>query len=589
MPLRPGARFAGYTIVRMLGTSGIGEVYLAQHPELPRPDALKILPSAMTEDSEFRARFSREAEIAIALCHPHILAVHDRGECEGQLWTAMEYVDATNVAMLMREQFPAGMPAGEALAIITAVAGALDYAHQRGMLHRDVQPARILLTNPGDGEQRILLTDFGIAGQFGDAGATAATGSPPGARAYAAPEQLVGSDIDGRADQYGLAATAFHLLTGMPPYADSDPGAVTGRAKVSDRRVDLARFDGVFSTAFADNPADRFGSCREFAEALTERAAAPLGDSSPEAVLSLDRRGEAASATEVGSDEADRRRATSQPRSRMLQAATAALSRRSGRQRAKLSPTTLRSSTLGGGSQTPAPMRRKWTWILLGSAVVASLILSIVLLGLGIIIGRKNGTTATQATSTVIATTTAAASPTTTSTSGQSLVVLDGGYRLDLDRSQQTYNGTPDPQPPDFTSWWAFRSSCTPSGCIASGVMLDDGTHQTVKAAAGSNSMVLDLSGDTWQSRPETLEFPCTGLNGATAGETTTQVMSLQPQGQTSLRGTMTLTVQTNECGQIGGNIVIPAAAVRVSDVPPGVGVPNPPPAPSSAAVTTTR
>ena len=314
MPMAPGTSFAGYTIVRMLGTRGLGEVYLAQHPHLPRRDALKILPAAMTDDSEFHARFRQEANIATTLHHPHIVQVHDRGECEGRLWTAMDYVDATDVAELMRERFPAGMPPGQAQAIITAVAEALDYAHQRGMLHRDVQPARILLTNPDGGEHRVLLTDFGIAGQLDDAGTSAATGLPLETRPYAAPEQLIGSEIDGRADQYGLAATAFHLLTGVPPYADPDPAAVTARANVSDRRVDLARFDSVFSTAFADDPADRFDSCLEFAQALTERAGSSPGERTPEAVLTLDYPGEAANTSKVVSGQDVRTLARRSPR-----------------------------------------------------------------------------------------------------------------------------------------------------------------------------------------------------------------------------------------------------------------------------------
>jgi serine/threonine-protein kinase len=556
MPLAPGTSFAGYTIVRMLGTRGLGEVYLAQHPHLPRSDALKILPAAMTDDSEFHARFRQEANIATTLHHPHIVQVHDRGECEGRLWTAMDYVDATDVAELMRERFPAGMPPGQAQAIITAVAEALDYAHQRGMLHRDVQPARILLTNPGGGEHRVLLTDFGIAGQ--DAGTSAATGLPLETRPYAAPEQLIGSEIDGRADQYGLAATAFHLLTGAPPYADPDPAAVTARANVSDRRADLARFDSVFSTAFADDPADRFDSCLEFARALTERAASSLGERTPEAVLTLDYPGEAANSSKVRSGEDVRTQVTSRLRRRLSQSAAATLARQ---------PNT--SAT--------APTRRG-IWVLLGMAFGAGLILSTALLAVGIFIGRKNGTTSTEASSPGTVTTTVAAAPTTKTTSAPPLVVLDGGYRLDLNRVQQTYNETPDPQPPNVTTWWAFRSSCTPVSCLASGVLLDDANHQTRNAATGGLFIVLDLRGDAWQSRPETLQFPCRARNGTAALETTTQVMSLRPQSHSSLQGTMTVTVQTNECGQIGGRIVIPAVAVRFSDVPPGVDVPSPPP-----------
>jgi serine/threonine protein kinase, bacterial len=534
MSLAPGASFAGYTIVRMLGTRGLGEVYLAQHPHLPRRDALKILPAAMTDDSEFHARFMQEAKIVATLHHPHIVQVHDRGEYEGRLWTAMDYVDATDVAELMRERFPAGMPPGQAQTIITAIAEALDYAHQRGMLHRDVQPARILLTNLGGGEHRVLLTDFGITGQLDDAGTSAATGLPLETRPYAAPEQLIGAVIDGRADQYGLAATAFHLLTGAPPYPDPDPAAVNLRANVSDRRVDLARFDSVFSTAFADDPADRFGSCVEFAQALTEQAASSPGERVPEAVLTLDYPGEAANTSKVRSGEEVR-------------------------------------------TQLTAPKRRN-IWVLLGIAFAAGLVLSTALLAVGFVIGRKNGTTSTEAENPGTVTTTVAAAPTTKTTSAPPLVVLDGSYRLDLNRVQQTYNETPDPQPPNVSTWWAFRSSCTPVGCLASGVLLDDANHQTRNAAAGGLFVVLDLRSDAWQSRPESVQFPCRAKNGAAALETTTQVISLRPQSRSSLQGTMTVTVQTNECDQMGGHIVIPAVAVRVGDAPPGVDIPSPPP-----------
>jgi serine/threonine-protein kinase len=168
MPLVSGASFAGYTILRLLGSGGMGEVYLAQHPRLPRRDAVKILPQAMTADSEFRERFHREADLAATLWHPHIVGVHDRGEFDGQLWIAMDYVEGADAGQLMKDQHPAGMPVHDVCAIVTAVAGALDYAHQRGLLHRDVKPANILLAEPEDDERRILLADFGIARQFAD-------------------------------------------------------------------------------------------------------------------------------------------------------------------------------------------------------------------------------------------------------------------------------------------------------------------------------------------------------------------------------------------------------------------------------------
>src|ERR1700738_3899727 len=172
MPLADGQCFAEYTILRLLGSGGMGEIYLAQHPRLPRNDALKVLPTTFTEDHEYRERFNREADIAATLWHPHIVGVHDRGEFNGQLWISMDYVEGTDAADLLEEHYPNGMPPDEVLRIVDAVAGALDYAHDRGLLHRDVKPANILLTHPDDDpdsqERRILLADFGVARHLAD-------------------------------------------------------------------------------------------------------------------------------------------------------------------------------------------------------------------------------------------------------------------------------------------------------------------------------------------------------------------------------------------------------------------------------------
>src|ERR1700761_8747795 len=110
MPLNDGDIFAGFTIQRLLGAGGMGEVYLAQHPRLPRLDALKILSMDATGDEEFRARFTREAELAATLWNPHIVSVLDRGEFSGRLWISMEYVDGTDAGRLVRERYPRGIP-----------------------------------------------------------------------------------------------------------------------------------------------------------------------------------------------------------------------------------------------------------------------------------------------------------------------------------------------------------------------------------------------------------------------------------------------------------------------------------------------
>ena len=266
--------FAGYTIVRVLGAGGMGEVYLAAHPRLPRQDALKLLPSDLTTDREFRARFLREADLAAALSHPHIVSIHDRGEDDGHFWISMDYVPGADAAHLLDEQYPNGMPVDEALAIITAVGSALDYAHHRKLLHRDVKPANILLTASDGQDRRIFLADFGIARRIDEAGGLTATNMTVGTVAYAAPEQLKGEPIDGRADQYALACTAFHLLTGAPPYVHSNPAVVITQhvvappASIGERRPDLAALDWVFAIALAKSPSGRFGSCGEFAEQL---------------------------------------------------------------------------------------------------------------------------------------------------------------------------------------------------------------------------------------------------------------------------------------------------------------------------------
>lgn len=274
MALTDGSTFAGFTILRMLGSGGMGEVYLARHPRLSRNDALKILPQELASDPDYRRRFDREADAAAALFHPHIVGIHDRGEYEGRLWISMDYVAGHDALHLLRERCASGLSRGEVIAIVTAVADALDYAHSRGLLHRDVKPANVLLTDAGPALRRIMLADFGIARRIDDTSGLTATNMTVGTLNYAAPEQLLGEPLDGRADQYALAATAFHLLTNMAPYAHSNPAVVISRRlsepppRLSDTHPELADMDPVIARGLATNPADRFGSCGEFASAL---------------------------------------------------------------------------------------------------------------------------------------------------------------------------------------------------------------------------------------------------------------------------------------------------------------------------------
>lgn len=277
MSLGAGEQVAGYTIVRPLGAGGMGEVYLARHPRLPRQDALKLLNASISSDLNFSARFLREADLAARLWHPNIVGVHDRGEDDGRLWIAMDFVDGTDAAELMSRKFPAGMPQELVVAVVSAVASALDHAHSQGLLHRDVKPANIMITKLDDEElRRILLTDFGIARELEEASGLTQTNMTLGTVAYAAPEQLMGEEIDGRADQYALAATAYHLLTGAPPFPQSSPAAVIGQhlnsnpPRLSASRPDLAGLDEVLARALAKKSEDRFPRCMDFARALTD-------------------------------------------------------------------------------------------------------------------------------------------------------------------------------------------------------------------------------------------------------------------------------------------------------------------------------
>lgn len=277
MPLADGQVYAGYTILRKLGEGGMGMVYLAQHPRLPRYDALKVLPAALTVNDEYRQRFNREADIAATLWHPHIVEIHDRGELDGRLWISMDYVDGTDAATLLQTRYPNGIPPDEVVRITRAVAEALDYAHEQRLLHRDVKPSNILLSRPEDPKERIFLADFGIAKWADDNRRLTATNMAVGTVAYAAPEQLLGDPMDGRADQYALAATAFHLLTGTPVFQHSNPAVVisqhlsTPPPAIGTRRPELKDLGPVFSKALAKAPADRYATCVEFADALARQ------------------------------------------------------------------------------------------------------------------------------------------------------------------------------------------------------------------------------------------------------------------------------------------------------------------------------
>jgi serine/threonine protein kinase, bacterial len=274
MPLVIGATAAGFSIVRQLGYEEFGELYLAEHPRLPRQQVLHLIPAETSLDLDYRTRFNQESDLAAALWHPNLAGLTDRGEFEGQLWLSSEYIDGSDSAELLSEGHLDGMPPRMVIEIVSAIADALDYASDRGVLHRFVNPGNIVVGNSPADRRRIALTGLGVARPEGAHNTLTRAGMFIGTAGYTAPEQLMGDELDGRADQYALAASAFHLLTGAPPFAHFNPSVVVNRQlndrapRPSEIRPDLTDFDAIFARALSKDPVDRFRRCRDFAKAL---------------------------------------------------------------------------------------------------------------------------------------------------------------------------------------------------------------------------------------------------------------------------------------------------------------------------------
>src|SRR6266851_3360727 len=271
----PGARIAGYLLEEQIGQGGMAVVFRAHDERLDRTVALKILAPALAADEAFRQRFIRESRAAAAVDDPHIIPVFEAGEASGVLFIAMRWVRGGDVRSLIGQAGP--MPPGRAAEIVSQVASALDAAHGRGLVHRDVKPANMLLdASSGTGRpDHIYLSDFGLSkGSLQTSGLTG-TGTFLGTLDYIAPEQIEGKPVDGRADEYALACAAFELLTGAPPFQRDEAMAVMyaqlseSAPALTSRRRDLPfAADPVFAKALAKAPADRYGSCRDFSDAL---------------------------------------------------------------------------------------------------------------------------------------------------------------------------------------------------------------------------------------------------------------------------------------------------------------------------------
>lgn len=267
-----GSVVDGYRVQRVIGAGGMGTVYAVSDPQLPRLDALKVLSAELSADGDFRARFVRESDIAAVLDHPNIVSVYDRGEtAAGQLWISMQYVDGIDADAAVKA---GAMTPARAVHVVAGIAEALDYAHARNVVHRDVKPANFLLSGPVGPDERVLLGDFGIARALDDAGVTA-TGAVVATMAYAAPEVIESRGVDGRADLYSLGCSLFRMLTGRTPFHRATGMAALLMAhlhqpppRVSELVPGLPpALDAVLVKAMAKDPAQRYQSGRELAAA----------------------------------------------------------------------------------------------------------------------------------------------------------------------------------------------------------------------------------------------------------------------------------------------------------------------------------
>lgn len=214
-----GKQLGRYRIIAPLGEGGMAAVYRAYQPGMERYVALKVLPRHFAHDPEFVGRFEQEAKLIARLQHVHILPVHDYGQAEGYTYIAMPYVETGTLADLMQGE---PLPLPQIRSVILQIGDALDYAHERGLIHRDVKPSNILI----DDRNNCLLTDFGIAKIVEGTAKFTQTGAIIGTPAYMSPEQILGEELDGRSDIYALGIVLFEMATGRPPYRAETPPAI---------------------------------------------------------------------------------------------------------------------------------------------------------------------------------------------------------------------------------------------------------------------------------------------------------------------------------------------------------------------------
>jgi hypothetical protein len=282
LPTAAGADFVGYRIEEEIGRGGMGVVYRAYDLRLRRLVALKLIAPEFARDERFHERFARETELAMSLEHPNVVPIYDAGDVDGRLYLAMRLVPGSDLRELLQTE--RALEPTRTLTICRQVASALDAAHAKGLVHRDVKPSNVLL----DEDEHVYLADFGLTRRLDERGALLTDGRSLGTPAYFAPEQIEGTPVDGRADLYALGCVLFECLTGAPPFGrgsrletawahlEEEPPSV--QALVPEFPEAL---DPVIRTALAKEPDDRYPTCAALISAAEHALGLDLGRSTP--------------------------------------------------------------------------------------------------------------------------------------------------------------------------------------------------------------------------------------------------------------------------------------------------------------------
>jgi serine/threonine-protein kinase len=370
-PVDVGSVLGDYRIDNIVGQGGMGVVFRATQLGLERAVALKVIAGDLADNLDFRQRFAAEAQLAASIDHPNVVPIYESGEVEGVLYIAMRYVEGTDLRALVDAE--GRLTAERAVRLTWQVAAALDAAHRRGLVHRDVKPSNVLIAREGD--EHAYLTDFGLTKHAGSASGFTRTGLFVGTPDYAAPEQIRGEHLDARADVYALGCLLFHALTGRTPFPrDSELGRMYAHLNepapaASPLAPDVPpALDGVIGTAMAKDPAERYASAGDLARAAW---AAQAGEATPTPVGSV--------ATGDAAARPPRVQDTPAPRT------TSATQAPSPPPPASVTPSAARS-----GSQAPAPPgaagpagwpRRRRVALLIALPVTLALALAVAVLG----------------------------------------------------------------------------------------------------------------------------------------------------------------------------------------------------------------